>query len=84
MNAALNEKGDRSPGSRNLNNIAMMIDFMPELLAAHACDIPAEDEITRGMRECVGKRKNSPTWFAFALQVFIDIQRIMGSEVGRG
>lgn len=44
--------------------------------------LPSEDELTRGIRE-VFKDNPIHLWVVFGLQIFLDIQRILGEEVTR-
>lgn len=46
-------------------------------------DMPAEDELTRGLREMF-KTKKIPYWLLFAVQVFLDIHHELREDVERG
>lgn len=43
----------------------------------------AEDELIRGVRE-MAPGKKVPLWLTFAVQNFLDVQHVMGSQVSRG
>ncbi|KAL1977948.1 hypothetical protein VTN31DRAFT_807 [Thermomyces dupontii] len=46
-------------------------------------DMPAEEELTRGLREMF-KTKQIPYWLLFAVQVFLDIHHELREDVDRG
>jgi hypothetical protein len=43
----------------------------------------AEDELIRGVRE-MAPSKRVPLWLTFAVQNFLDVQHVMGSQSPRG
>jgi hypothetical protein len=43
----------------------------------------AEDELIRGVRE-MAPGKKIPLWLTFAVQNFLDVQHVMGSQSPRG
>ena len=52
-------------------------------MAKLRADLPAEDEITRGLRNMVLSKQIS-VWLAFAAQIFLDVHHLLRGDVDRG
>lgn len=53
------------------------------VLARHAPSVPAEHNLIRGLRDLF-REKSIPRWLDFALQIYLDVRRILGEKVVQG
>jgi hypothetical protein len=63
----------------------ILMEALPEFcyLCLRTTKMPAEDELTRGLREMFRTRE-IPFWLVFATQVFLDIHHELRDQVNRG
>ncbi|KAI9784493.1 MAG: hypothetical protein M1835_003574 [Candelina submexicana] len=79
------ERAPKSSRDRFREDKVVLLETLPDfcVFAQMPGSIPAEDELTRGVREMV-KRKEVPIWLTFAAQVFLDIHHTLREQVGIG
>ena len=76
----------KSPRAKFNDDLLAMLEIFQDLFALTLMppkSVVAEDELVRGIREMKPGR-NIPVWLAFAAQSFLDVQHVLGDQVGRG
>ncbi|KAL1963061.1 hypothetical protein VTN77DRAFT_8707 [Rasamsonia byssochlamydoides] len=63
----------------------VLLEILPEfsVLCKGTDRVPAEDELTRGLR-MMFKTHKIPLWLVFAAQVFLDIHHVLREDIDRG
>lgn len=62
----------------------VLLEILPEIFTLILRpEVPAEDEMTRGIRE-MKKQREVPLWLTFAAQIFLDIHHILRERVSDG
>ena len=79
---------DRSAMSyweRGWEDMTLLVALLIEarMLNSYEAHLPAQDELTRGLREFLGA-KNIPVWLTFAAQIYLDIHHDMREKVSSG
>ncbi|KAF7502110.1 hypothetical protein GJ744_007108 [Endocarpon pusillum] len=83
--SAQSDRMSKSSRDKFREDKVVLLEILPEfcVLALAPNGAPAEDEMTRGMREMV-KHKKIPLWLTFAAQIFLDIHHTLREKVGDG
>ncbi|KAK4501974.1 hypothetical protein PRZ48_007784 [Zasmidium cellare] len=81
------DRAKMSTRERETEDLIIIMDILPEFtkIASIGCDIPAEDELTAGMRKMMNARSIEalPLYAVFAMQVFLDIHHVLREDVIR-
>lgn len=81
----LSDRASKSSRDKFREDKIILLELLPDfyVFSLTRGKIPAEDEMTRGIREMAAQNK-VPIWLAFAAQVFLDIHHILREQIGRG
>lgn len=79
------DRASQSSREKFRDDKVVLLEILPEfcVLALGAGSIPAEDELTRGIRGMV-ENNELLIWLAFAAQIFLDIHHTLRGQVSRG
>lgn len=79
------DRSKMSAREKYLEDKIVLMEILPDfcVIGQVMKTVPAEDELTRGLREMF-KTHNIPVWVAFAAQIFIDIHHVLREDVYRG
>ena len=82
---ALSERETKSARDKFREDKIVLLKVLPDFYVFSLRDgsMPAEDEMTRGVRE-MAKQSKVPIWLVFGAQVFLDIHHTLRDQVDRG